>query len=309
MNLRMALEEPRRRKEAAHDLRGIHGCARLMPKCLFLRGPDYFLLLVSFRGNWLYDFVSLGALPKQVIKEEFQLALFRNSNRRNLLADRVFDLFDIKRNGAIEFGEFVRSLSIFHPSAPQSEKIECKCLNFPLASFAFKLYDLRQNGFIEPEELKEMVLAILSESELSLSDELVEEIVYRADARGDGKIDPDEWKDFVKRNPSLLRNMTLPYLLDITTSFPSFVMQEDISDTDTFHQHQVVGRALLTATDENPKVYKMKLWATNDVLAKSKFCLQFAVCVPFDSLFVVTGTNICLHAFHYSIIQHYYCIL
>ncbi|XP_042461125.1 calcineurin B-like protein 4 [Zingiber officinale] len=156
----------------------------------------------------LFKKLSCLIIPDGLIhREEFQLALFRNSNRRNLLADRVFDLFDIKRNGAIEFGEFVRSLSIFHPSAPQSEKIE----------FAFKLYDLRQNGFIEPEELKEMVLAILSESELSLSDELVEEIVYRsfnqADARGDGKIDPDEWKDFVKRNPSLLRNMTLPYLL------------------------------------------------------------------------------------------------
>ncbi|KAH0462371.1 hypothetical protein IEQ34_009946 [Dendrobium chrysotoxum] len=38
-----------------------------------------------------------------------------------------------------------------------------------------------------------------------------------------------------------------------------------------FHQYQVVGRALPTPSDEHPKIYRMKLWATNEVRAKSKF--------------------------------------
>uniref|UniRef100_A0A2N9IVP5 Calcineurin B-like protein n=1 Tax=Fagus sylvatica TaxID=28930 RepID=A0A2N9IVP5_FAGSY len=125
-------------------------------------------------------------------KEEFQLALFKNRNRKNLFADRVFDLFDLKRNGVIEFGEFVRSL------------------------VAFKLYDLRQTGYIEREELKEMVSALLHESDLVLSDDVIEIIVDKtfneADAKGDGKIDQEEWKEFVLKNPSLIKNMTLPYL-------------------------------------------------------------------------------------------------
>lgn len=38
-----------------------------------------------------------------------------------------------------------------------------------------------------------------------------------------------------------------------------------------FHQYQVVGRALPTPANETPKAYRMKLWATDEVRAKSKF--------------------------------------
>jgi serine/threonine-protein phosphatase 2B regulatory subunit len=90
-----------------------------------------------------------------------------------------------------------------------------------------------------------MVMAILDEANLRLSDFAVEEIIdnvitkillanhsifravfvrfnmhvlfdcqtfNQADSNGDGMIDPKEWEEFVKKNPACLRNMSLPYL-------------------------------------------------------------------------------------------------
>ncbi|GAA0176344.1 hypothetical protein LIER_29353 [Lithospermum erythrorhizon] len=60
-----------------------------------------------------------------ISREKFQLGLFNNSKKQSLFSDRMFDLFDSDHDGLIEFGEFVRSLSIFHPEAPQAEKAMC----------------------------------------------------------------------------------------------------------------------------------------------------------------------------------------
>ncbi|XP_058732126.1 calcineurin B-like protein 7 isoform X1 [Vicia villosa] len=164
-----------------------------------------------------------------ISKEEFQLGLFGSSKKRNLFGDRVFDLFDSKNDGMIDFGEFVRALSVFHPAATQPQK----------AAFAFRLYDIWQRGFIERDEVREMILELLRESDLVLSHDIIELIIDKAikeaDLKGDGRIDREEWECFVARNPSLLKNMTIPYLKDLNMQFPGFyeVVSEDIEDNAT----------------------------------------------------------------------------
>ncbi|KAJ0788272.1 putative EF-hand domain-containing protein [Helianthus annuus] len=179
----------------------------------------------------LFNKLSCSIIDDGLIHKELQLALLHSACGENLFLNKVFDLFDEKQNGVIEFEEFVHVLSIFHPSGPIEQKID----------FSFRLYDLRKTGYIEREEVQEMIVATLKETGMRLSDEVLEEIIDNtfadADADKDGRINQEEWRNFVIQRPHLLKNMTLTSLRDVTTAFPSFIFNTGVDD-DSFRKKE-----------------------------------------------------------------------
>eukprot|EP01129_Flabellula_baltica_P016589 TRINITY_DN892_c0_g1_i2.p1 TRINITY_DN892_c0_g1~~TRINITY_DN892_c0_g1_i2.p1 ORF type:complete len:156 (+),score=39.09 TRINITY_DN892_c0_g1_i2:45-512(+) len=90
----------------------------------------------------------------------------------NPLAMRVISLFETDRSGRVNFQQFVQTLSVFSLKGTEEEKIK----------FAFRIYDLNDDGFIDQDELFEVLKMMVGNN---LKDRQLWQIVHKTMADSD----------------------------------------------------------------------------------------------------------------------------
>lgn len=104
--------------------------------------------------------------------------------QQNPLVQRVIDIFDEDQNGEVDFKEFIQGVSQFSVKGDKETKLR----------FAFRIYDVDNDGFISNGELfqvlKMMVGNNLKDSQLQ---QIVDKTILYADKDEDGKISFEEF--------------------------------------------------------------------------------------------------------------------
>ncbi|EFJ34391.1 hypothetical protein SELMODRAFT_81220 [Selaginella moellendorffii] len=127
------------------------------------------------------------------------------------MSARFFDMFDVDRDGRLNFDEFARGLAVFHPSTPRDAKIK----------FMFDFYDLQRKGFLVKSDIEGFLAGALPSG--TNLDPIVDATFAEADTNLDGRIDRDEWKAMVAKHETILRPLTLKALQELTLAYPDFI--------------------------------------------------------------------------------------
>jgi len=154
-----------------------------------------------------YDLAMSQTADGLIDINEFQAALGLASQG---FAKRLFSAFDLNCDQHIEFQEFCKGLSSLSPKASIHEKCE----------FCFSVYDIDKDGFIDRDELKEVLkYSLVENTGVHLDPVQLNKIIaatFRAmDKNGDNKISLDEFEAEAIRNKGILNcvNFSLESLI------------------------------------------------------------------------------------------------
>jgi len=129
---------------------------------------------------------------------------------RPILRALFFKVFDENKDGAIEFHEFIRALSVGFMITSRGNLDE-------KLHWAFRLYDLDNDGFITRHEMLSIVGSIykmvgdsvkLPEDE-NTPEKRVDRIFRMMDKNNDAQLTLDEFKEGAKADPSIVHALSL----------------------------------------------------------------------------------------------------
>ena len=103
--------------------------------------------------------------------------------QQNPLVQRVIDIFDEDGNGEVDFKEFIQGVSQFSVKGDKESKLR----------FAFKIYDIDNDGYISNGELFQFLKMISSNLKDTQLQQIVDKTIQFADKDDDGKIDFEEF--------------------------------------------------------------------------------------------------------------------
>ncbi|XP_028968404.1 frequenin-1 [Galendromus occidentalis] len=116
----------------------------------------------------------------------------------------IFRVFDENKDGAIEFEEFIRALSVTSRGNVE-EKLD----------WAFRLYDVDSDGYITREEMYNIVDAIYqmlgsqANSDEESPRERVDKIFEQLDKNHDNQLTLDEFKEGSRQDPKIVQALSL----------------------------------------------------------------------------------------------------
>ncbi|XP_048761906.2 neurocalcin-like [Ostrea edulis] len=162
--------------------------------------------------QWYVDFTQ--DFPKGYVKlDEFEKMYegFFPDGDASKFARHVFHAFDINGDGHIDFREFVCGLN-----ATLRGSVEQKL------QWAFRVYDIHEDGYISKEEMKDIISAIhkvtgdkrKAGNERTLQQE-IDDVFRRMDKNADQKISNKEFIESAAKDPGLV---TLLELHQVTPS-------------------------------------------------------------------------------------------
>ncbi len=154
-------------------------------------------------GPFLIDlknkFREIAGDDQLIDRQEFQNGLDLSNKE---ISNRLFDIFDKDNNGAIDYSEFMDTITSM-VSGKEEEKIR----------FAFELHDLDNSGYIDKYELKVLIKQSFIENSLEFDDFqlelLVEEFFKKADKDQSKTIDFEEFLEVAHDYPDFIEGFAV----------------------------------------------------------------------------------------------------